>query len=109
LKKIYTSYKSFFLATVVILFSHKTKAQSLEEIAAKYPNDYAVMQNISKLLTISMKDGQPYAESKNEQDILVLDDKANGAYNRQYIYNNSYNSLLDFEAYTKVPDGKKIQ
>ncbi|QEC68405.1 DUF3857 domain-containing protein [Panacibacter ginsenosidivorans] len=107
MKKIHRPYIYFFLSAAVILFSRKANAQSFEELAAKYPNDYAVIQNISKSLTIFMKDGQPYAESKNEQDILVLDDKANGAYNRQYIYNNSYNSLLDFEAYTKVPDGKK--
>ena len=90
-----------------LLFACICKAQTVEELAAKYPNDYAVIQNISESITISLKDGQPYAESKTIQDMLILDDKANGAYNRQYLYNNSYDQLLEFEAYTKVPDGRK--
>lgn len=84
-----------------------TTAQTFEEIAAKYPNNYAVIQNYTKLVTITLKDGQPFAETRTEQAILVLDDKANGIYNKQYVYNSSYNELKELEAYTKVPDGKK--
>ena len=103
----YYTRTQLFLSLSIVLSAYNSNAQSFEEIASKYPNDYAVIQNISESLTISMKDGQPYAEGKTEKDILILSDKANGVYNRQYIYNNSYNSLIELEAYTKVPDGKK--
>jgi hypothetical protein len=91
----------------MFFFSSFIHAQSFDEIAAKYSNDYAVIQNYTKEITISLKNGQPFAESKTEQEILALDDKANGMYNRQYVYNSSYNELTDLEAYTKVPDGRK--
>ncbi|HRI19349.1 MAG TPA: DUF3857 and transglutaminase domain-containing protein [Panacibacter sp.] len=96
-------------ACIVPLFflSSNTPAQTFEEIAAKYPNNYAVIQNYSKFITITLKDGLPFAETRTEQEILVLDDKANGIYNKQYVYNSSYNELKELEAYTKVPDGKK--
>ena len=96
----------FFLSCMFFL-SFTIHAQSFDEIAAKYPDNYAVIQNYTKEITISLKNGQPFAESKTEQEILALDDKANGMYNRQYVYNSSYNELTDLEAYTKVPDGRK--
>ena len=98
--------KIFFLSCIIFL-SLVTQAQSFDEIAAKYPNDYAVIQNYTKEIKISLRDGQPFAESKTEQEILALSDKANGMYNRQYVFNSSYNQLTNLEAYTKVPDGKK--
>ncbi len=82
-------------------------AQSFDEITAKYPNNHAVIQNYIKTIDISLKDEQPFAESTTEQEVLALDDKANGMYNRQYVFSSSYNELTSLEAYTKVPDGNK--
>ncbi|MEO8711242.1 MAG: DUF3857 domain-containing protein [Parafilimonas sp.] len=98
--------KIFFLSCMLFL-SLVIHAQTFDEIAAKYPDNYAVIQNYTKEINISLKNGQPFAESKTEQEILALDDKANGMYNRQYVYSSSYNELTDIEAYTKVPDGRK--
>jgi hypothetical protein len=99
--------KKLLLITTIIFFENHLNAQSFDEIAAKYPNNYAVIQNYTKTIEISLKDNQPFAESKTEQEILALDDKANGMYNRQYVYSSTYNELTNIEAYTKVPDGKK--
>jgi len=101
------NFRKIILSIHCLLYVCILKAQTVEEMAAKYPNDYAVFLNMNESLTISMKDGKPYAESKTQRDMLILDDKANGLYNRQYLYNNSYDELLEFEAYTKVPDGRK--
>jgi len=65
------------------------------------------MQNYTRTITINLQNEAPVAESRTEQEILVLSDKANGIYNRQYVYSSSYNEMSDLEAYTKVPDGKK--
>ncbi|HXL57407.1 MAG TPA: DUF3857 domain-containing protein, partial [Chitinophagaceae bacterium] len=97
------------LTHVSFLLCMSAHAQSFEEIAAKYPNNYAVIQNYTKSIVISLKDGKPVAESKTEQEMLILDDKANGIYNKHYVYNSSYNELVELEAYTKVPDGKKYK
>ncbi|HYK46756.1 MAG TPA: DUF3857 domain-containing protein [Parafilimonas sp.] len=90
-----------------IVFCGNLHAQSFDEIIAKYPNNHAVMQNYTKTITINLKNDAPVAESRTEEEILVLSDKANGIYNRQYVYSSSYNEMSDLEAYTKVPDGKK--
>src|ERR1700760_3878347 len=103
-----TCAKKYFLISSVLLFHYYIKAQSFDEIAAKYPNNYAVIQNYTKSINISINNGEPYAQSKTEEEILALDDKANGMYNRQYVYSSSYNATTNLEAYTKVPDGKKF-
>jgi len=95
------------LLTGTIVFCSNLHAQSFDEIIAKYPNNHAVMQNYTRTITINLQNDAPVAESRTEQEILVLSDKANGIYNRQYVYSSSYNEMSDLEAYTKVPDGKK--
>ena len=99
--------RKILLLSLMAILCYKTKAQSFEEIAAKYPNNYAVVQNYTKEINISLKNGLPFAESNTEQEILALDDKANGMYSRQTVYSSSYNELSNLEAYTKIPDGKK--
>ena len=74
-------------------------AQSFDAIAAKYPNNQAVIQNFTKTITISLKNGEPFAQSKTGQEILALDDKANGLYNRQYVFSSSYNDFTSLEDY----------
>ena len=96
----------FFISSLFFFYCN-LNAQSFDEIAAKYPNNYAVIQNYTKSIDISLNNGQPFAQSKTSEEMLVLDDKANGIYNKQYVYSSSYNQLLNLEAYTKVPDGKK--
>lgn len=98
--------KIFFISYMVFVCCN-AHAQSFDEMAAKYPNTYAVIQNYTRSINISLKNGQPFADTRTEEEILILDDKANGIYNRQYVYSSSYNELSDLEAYTKVPDGKK--
>lgn len=99
--------RSILLICILTGLCCKMHAQVFDEIAAKYPNSQAVIQNYTKTITISLKNGEPFAESKTEQEILALDDKANGLYNRQYVFSSTYNQLTSLEAYTKVPDGKK--
>lgn len=83
----------------------KVNAQSAEAIRAIYPNEYAVITNYNMDTRIYLKNGQPQAESKISVEILVLDDKANGQYNKYKVYHGSFSELKNLEAYTKVPDG----
>ena len=50
--------------------------------------------------------GQPQAETLVNVDILILDDKANGSYNKYKLYHGGFNEISNLEAYTKVPDGR---
>lgn len=96
-----------FYTCMLLMLNSTLYAQSFDEIAAKYPNNQAVIQNFTKTINIILKNGEPFAQSKTEQEILALDDKANGLYNRQYVFSSSYNKLTSLEAYTKVSDGKR--
>lgn len=84
------------------------QAQTAEEIAARYPDEYAVVLNDEQTINIFLKNGQPYAEIKNERTMLILDDKANGIYNSYGIYHGSFNKVSNIEAYTKVYSGNKF-
>lgn len=96
-----------FYTCMLLMLNCTLYAQSFDEIAARYPNNQAVIQNFTKTINIILKNGEPFAQSKTEQEILALDDKANGLYNRQYVFSSSYNKLTSLEAYTKVSDGKR--
>lgn len=86
-----------------------TNAQSIEELAAKYPNDYAVFLNYNRETRIFIKDNQPQAETKEYVEIAVLDDKANGLYNKYKVFHGSFDELTHLEAFTKAPDGSRYK
>lgn len=90
----------------------KPKAQTLDELVAAYPNDYAVVLNHTEELSLFIKDGKPQGERKITIEMVALDDKANGTLGRYAVYHGSFDAVKDLEAYTKVPDGsgfKKIK
>src|SRR6185436_16236116 len=78
-------------------------AQTIDELVAKFPNDYAVILNRTEDLRLFVKDGKPQGERKITVELVALDDKANGTYNRYIIYHGSFDKISDLEAYSKVP------
>ena len=84
-------------------------AQSADEVLEKFPGELAVILNYNRDIRIFFKDNEPVAETKEEMQILVLNDKANGIYNKYKIYHSSFEEVKDIEAYTKVPDGNKYK
>lgn len=99
------------LSFAAILFGSAIAAfgQTTEEVAGKYPNEMAVMTKFNRETRIFFKDGQPVAESAEEVEMMMLDDRANGIYNKYYIYHGIFDELKDIEAYTRVPDGSKYR
>ena len=93
----------------ILLYAYTAHAQTLEEISAKFDGRPAVIQNYTRSVEISMRSGQPFAETKTEIEILALDEKANGMYNRYKVFHSSFSEMHDLDAYTKVPDGKKFR
>ena len=94
----------FFLLASTIL-----QAQTVDEVLDKFPGELAVILNYNRDTRIFFKNNEPIAESKEEVEILVLNDKANGIYNKYKIFHSSFEEIKDLEAYTKVPDGSKYK
>jgi len=87
-------------------------AQTLEQMQQIFPDKLAVFSNINRSVDISYKKGIPYAEANEVSEMMVLNDNANGLYNKDKVYNSDFNELEKVEAYTLVPDGnstKKIK
>ncbi|MDB5192025.1 MAG: hypothetical protein JWQ96_1588 [Segetibacter sp.] len=101
------NFKWFFAAFTLIAIN--AGAQSVDDIQKRYPQDHAVILNMNRETRIFYKNGEPVAESKTETEILVLDDKANGIYNKYKVFHGSFDELKNLEAYTKVPDGSKYK
>jgi len=84
-------------------------AQSLDSIRKQFPNEKAVMLNHQYQYNISMKDGQPYVESNETQQIEYVLGTAN-TYSGQYGFSHSdFDQLITYDAYTQTPDDKKLK
>ena len=94
----------FLIFSFVIL---DTKSQSLEEFQAKYPGQLAIYTKHNETLDIKFKDDNLVAESEEEKEIMILDEKAIGLYNKHKVYHSHFSELKKLEAYTIVPDGSK--
>ena len=83
-------------------------AQNTEEIKAKFPGEEAVVLNHSVAYQVKIKEGQPYVESKELEQILYL--SANAAHMSKYnFYQSGFHELTGYEAYTKTAEGRKIK
>ena len=109
MKKIFL--KTILVAAIVLAALH-IQAQSLEQMQQLFPDKLAIFSNVNRAVEISMKDGVPFAEAKEVSEMMILDEKANGLFNKDKVYHSAFNELKKLEAYTLVPDGsstKKIK
>lgn len=98
---------SFFILIIISLFLQLSAfGQNVDELAQKFPDVYAVILNHTEETRFYMENNQPMSETKVVKEILILNDKANGIYNKYYVYHGSFDELKDIEAYTLVPAGK---
>ena len=104
--------KKFSLPICLILLQCLTaniKAQSVEQMQQLFPDKLAVFSNINRSVDISFKKGVPYAEANEVSEMMVLNDNANGIYNKDKVYHSDFNELEKVEAYTLVPDGSNTR
>lgn len=85
------------------------QAQQVEEIATKFPNALAAFQSITRDVKISNKNNSLYIETTEESELLMLNEKASGIYNKGRVYHGSFDEVKLIEAYTKFNDGNKIR
>ena len=80
-------------------------AQTVEKMQELFPDKLAVFSNINRQVEISYKKGVPFAEAVESSQMMILDDNANGIFNKDRVYHSSFNELKKIEAYTLVPEG----
>jgi hypothetical protein len=84
-------------------------AQSLDELRAQYPGDNAVILDYRSDTRFFMEGGVPKAETRITQKLMILDDKANGQFNKFEVYHGDFTAIDHLEAYTDVPGGKRLK
>jgi transglutaminase-like putative cysteine protease len=93
----------------ILLFNNGLKAQNFESLQKQFPGEKAVLLNKSLQYNINIKNGQPYVESHETQQIEYLLGTAT-AYMGQYGFSHSdFQKLLTYEAYTRTPNDKKLK
>jgi hypothetical protein len=100
--------KLFWFATTLVI-THAAAAQQVDELKRRYPGDEAVMLHSSAEYRIRIKDGEPYVESRESQQLMYLTANA-AAYLSQYGFgHSSFHEVKEYEAYTQTADKKKIK
>jgi len=96
------------IATVLwTCLSSVLSAQSVDEIKNSFPGEQAVYKKNTVHYNFRLKDGEPYAESKEVQEMLFL--SGNAVYLSRFgFYQSSFDTIENYEAYTITPEGKKI-
>lgn len=84
-------------------------AQGLEEMKRQFPDKLAVFSKITRRVEIDLKEGIPVAHAKEVSEMMILDDNANGLYNKDKVYHSSFNELKKVDAYTLVREGNRAK
>jgi len=104
------SYLLFSSALVCLFLQSKSlKAQTFDALRKQFPDEKAVLLNRTLEYNINLKDGKPYVESNELQQIEYLLGSAT-AFMGQYGFSHSdFQQLVNYEAYTRTPDDKKLK
>lgn len=111
-KALKNKYKLIFTAFIVIFsiaVATPCKAQDIDGLATTYNKSMALFNTIKQEVKLFFKENTLVAESIDEREMLILNDKANGAYNKYRVYHGSFDELKNLEAYTKVPENGKYK
>jgi transglutaminase-like putative cysteine protease len=94
---------------LLMLMPGLIKAQSVEKMQQIFPDKLAVFSSINRSVEIAFKKGVPYAEANDVSEMMILNDNANGLYNKDKVFNSVFNELKKVEAYTLVPEGSSTR
>lgn len=87
----------------------RTHAQSIADLQTKYQGEPVVMLNHSLAYQISVAGGQPQVRKEEHEQLLYLASEARSFYSRYFFYHGSFDSILQYAAYTRTAEGKKIK
>jgi hypothetical protein len=89
--------------------SFKSQGQSFEEIKSKYGLEHAVFLNNSLQYNISIKEGQPYVESKESEQIQYLTTEASKYMSSYGFFHSDFQQVVSYEAFTRTANDKKLK
>ncbi len=97
-----------------ILFSSlttpvKTDAQSFDQIKKQYGLEHAVLLKNALHYNISIKEGKPYVESSEIQQIQYLTADASKYMSSYGFYHSDFQQLISYDAYTRTASDKKLK
>jgi transglutaminase-like putative cysteine protease len=80
-----------------------------QEWKKTFPDAEAIYTGLSCEVEIKMVEGQLTANSNFEEDLLLDTDNAVKMMSRGRVYNSTFNELKKWDAYTRLPESKKIR
>jgi len=97
------------LALGLVFCAGALHAQNFDLIRKQYPDEKAVMLNKSLEYNINLKEGKPYVESNEVQQIAYLLGSAT-TYMGEFGFSHSdFQQLINYEAFTRTADDKKLK
>ncbi|WP_158534863.1 DUF3857 domain-containing protein [Mucilaginibacter hurinus] len=85
------------------------QAQDIETLRKQYPDEKAVMLNRVLEYTIEIKNGVPYVESRELEQIQYLLGTATAFMGRHSFFHSYFEEVISYDAYTRTPDDKKLK
>ena len=104
------SYSLFLILSVCFFLPvHILRAQTFDDIRKQFPDEQAVMLNRTLEYNIDMKNGQPYVESHELEQIEYLLGSATAYMGQSEFSHSDFQQLVSYNAYTLTPDDKKLK
>jgi len=102
---------NYLLLAILLIFNASMQAQpvDMEKMQQAFPDKLAVFLNVNRSVEITMKDNLPFILENEVSEMMVLNEKGNGMFNKDKVFHSSFNELKKLEAYTLVPDGNSMQ
>ncbi|MBC7886279.1 MAG: DUF3857 domain-containing protein [Ferruginibacter sp.] len=97
------------LIMIILVTPSNTKGQSVEQMQQIFPDKLAVFSNISRSVEIAFNKGVPYAAANEVSEMMILNDNAKGMFNKDKVYNSTFNELKKVDAYTLAPEGNSTR
>ena len=97
------------LCMIATGISLKAGAQNTTDLQNKYPGEQAVMLDHTVHYTISVHDGQPQVQSKENQRLLYLTVQSGTNLSQYGFYHSGFHEVQQYSAYTLTADSKKIK
>jgi hypothetical protein len=85
------------------------EAQSFDEIKKQYGLEHAVLLKNALHYNISIREGKPYVESSETEQIQYLTADASKYMSSYGFYHSDFQQLISYDAYTRTASDKKLK
>jgi hypothetical protein len=100
---------SLILLLNVLVLPTRASAQKLAELKSRYPGQDAIMLNSSTQYKVSIRDNEPYVESRETEQMMYLSTTAATYMSRYGFTQSGFHTVTEYDAYTQTADNKKIK